>query len=86
MGREAGRVGGSKKPRLGHSQSSHEAYTMAHATLVGHRGSGSNPRSPPHNWYPPLVPLFQLSFWSVGKMSSRKVDQLTFDTLGMDSY
>ena len=38
--------------------SSHEANTMVHATLVGHGGSGSNPRSPPPNWHPPLVPLY----------------------------
>ena len=33
--------------------------TMAQALLIGHRGSGSNPRSPIGTlyWYPSLVPL-----------------------------
>ena len=38
--------------------SNHDAYTMTHAAL-GHRGSGNNLRSPPPNWHPPLVPLFE---------------------------
>ena len=32
-------MGGGKKTRLGQSWSSHDAHTIAHATLVGHRGS-----------------------------------------------
>ena len=43
----------------GYPWSSHEAHTMVHATLVDHGGTGSNPRFPPPNWCPPLVPLFQ---------------------------
>ena len=35
-------MGGGKNPQLGHLWSSHEAHTMVHATLVGHRGNGSN--------------------------------------------
>ena len=49
-----GEVGGGKNPHLGHPMSSHDAHT-----LVGHRVSGSKPRSPSSNWHPPLVPLFQ---------------------------
>ena len=45
---------------LAGGQSSHDAYTMAHATLVGHRGSGSNLRPPSPDWCSPMVPLFQL--------------------------
>ena len=37
-----------KKLWLGHHQSSHDTHTMAHAILVGHRGSGSYLRGPHH--------------------------------------
>ena len=70
-----GGVGGGNK-----FGSNHDTHTMAHATLVGHRGSGSNPRSPPPNCCPPLVPLFQSWFWKVGKMLFGKADWLTFNT------
>ena len=36
-----GGMGGGKKLQLGHHQSSQSAHTVAHATLVGNRGSGS---------------------------------------------
>ena len=35
-----------QKPHLGHLTSSHDAHTMANATPVGHRTSGSKHRSP----------------------------------------
>ena len=54
-----GGVGGGKNSWLEHPWSSHQAHTMVHATLVGHAGGGSNPRSSPANWCPPLLLLFQ---------------------------
>ena len=53
-------VGGGKNHCLGHPMSSHDAHTVANDTIVGHIVSGSKPRSPLPNWYPPLVPPFQL--------------------------
>ena len=41
--------------------------------------SGNDFRSPPSNYCPPLVSLFQSRLWRVGKMPSRKADQLTFN-------
>ena len=41
---------GWQKIRLGHPWSSHDACTLAHATLVGHRGSGRNLMPPPPNY------------------------------------
>ena len=73
-------MGSGKNPSPQHPWSSHDTHIMAHATLVDHRGSGSNPRYPPPNWHPPLVPLFQSWFWRVSKIPSRKADQLTFNT------
>ena len=63
---------------LGAATSPVGTHTMAHATLVGHRGSGSNLRSPPPNWCPPLITLFHEPL-GVSKMPSRKADQLTFN-------
>ena len=72
VGRGGMRWGGRWQKIL--SWSSHDVHTMAHATLVGHRGSGEHFRSPPSNWHPPLVQLFQSWFWRVCKMPSRKAD------------
>ena len=44
---------------LGHFMSSHDTYTVANDTPVGHIVSGSKPRSLLPNWHPPWVPLFQ---------------------------
>ena len=42
-------VGGGKSHRLGHPMSSHDTYTVANDTIVGHIVSGSKPRPPPSN-------------------------------------
>ena len=52
-----GRVGSGKNLQLWHPWSCHDAHTVAHATFLGHRGTGSNLRSPPPKWFPPLVPF-----------------------------
>ena len=43
-----------EKSQLGYPWSSHDTHTMAHASLVGHRGSGSNIRSPPTQLVPSI--------------------------------
>ena len=50
-------------------------HTMAHAMLVGQRGSGSNLRSLPPHWRPPL-------YWchsSSHDFGGSATDQLTFN-------
>ena len=77
-------VGRWQKSQLGHPWISHDDHTMVYATLVGHRGSESNSRSPPPNWHPPLVSLYSHEFkglakWPPGKQTGQ---YLTLDTLG----
>ena len=69
-----GEVGGGKNPYLGHPMSSHDIHTVANDTLVSHKVSGSEPRSPTPNWCPPLIPLFQLWHWRIGKNALQKAD------------
>ena len=63
-------------------------HTMAFAILAGQRFCGSNLRSPPPNWCPPLVPLFSHDFGGSAKYPSEKQasQHLILYTLGMDSH
>ena len=67
---EGRQLGGLAKPPVRTIHSSHYATKcQAHATLVGLRNvsqqCGSNFRSPPPNWCPILVPLFQTCLWRI---------------------
>ena len=75
-----GGEGGGKNHCLGHHMSGHDTHTVANNTPVGHIVSGRKYRSPLANWHPIWVPLFQPRLRRVGKISFRKVDQLTFNT------
>ena len=78
-------IGGGKNQWLVHLRSSHDASRHSHN---GQRFCGSNLRSPPPNWCPPLVPLFSRDFGGSAKYPSEKQasQHLTLYTLGMDSH